>query len=476
MESIVTTFDYGQLDAETRIVVQQRTSEIRTLMRRTAQDIIEIGQKLIDVKAQLGHGRFGGWLRAEFKWSDQTALNFMNVARSFPEIPNGLEFAPRALYLLAAPSTPAEAREEALQRAANGETVTHSLSQQIVRRHKLEDPGLSDEERAYERERDKRGSDTHWRNEYTRGEAEPLELEGYLVDALDAGDLAINQAKTLDRLLANVAPMVREAAVNAKLLDAELIRLLHDKRDTQTVQDLLASGYLQPGEAADATALTVLRPHQLLRALDVAHKERRAQGIEEGKRVRRERAQHLPEKIYNVFYADPPWQYDNTGVNGAAEAHYDTLPLDQICAFLTDKKVQVDENAVLFMWVTSPFARDAFAVADAWGFTYKSQMIWHKTELTKPGTGWYVRQHHELLYICTRGRFTPLDESHVISSVFTAPLMEHSRKPDSVYTVIEKLYPQCRYLELFGRRTREGWDVIGNEVEAREIEYANAGV
>lgn len=86
-------------------------------MKRAASDIIEIGQKLVEVKAALGHGKFGDWLRAEFGWSDQTALNFMNVARRFGEIPNGLEFAPRALYLLSSPSTPTEAREEALERA-----------------------------------------------------------------------------------------------------------------------------------------------------------------------------------------------------------------------------------------------------------------------------------------------------------------------------------------------------------------------
>ena len=100
-------------------------------MKRAAQDIIDIGQKLIEVKARLGHGSFGGWLEAEFEWSDQTALNFMNVARRMPGIPNGLDFAPRALYLLAAPSTPETARTEALERAAAGETITHAIAQDI---------------------------------------------------------------------------------------------------------------------------------------------------------------------------------------------------------------------------------------------------------------------------------------------------------------------------------------------------------
>ena len=97
-------FDYGQLDGESRIVVQQRTSELKSLIRRSAQDIIEIGLRLTEVKARLGHGRFGAWLAAEFHWSPDTALNFMRVAERFGQNPNISEFAPSALYLLAAPA------------------------------------------------------------------------------------------------------------------------------------------------------------------------------------------------------------------------------------------------------------------------------------------------------------------------------------------------------------------------------------
>src|SRR6185503_9709278 len=100
-------FDYQALDAETRIVVQQRTGEIKALMKRTAQDIIEIGEKLIEVKERLGHGHFGEWLGAEFEWTPMTAQRFMQVATQFKN--NNLldlNFAPSALYLLAAPGTP----------------------------------------------------------------------------------------------------------------------------------------------------------------------------------------------------------------------------------------------------------------------------------------------------------------------------------------------------------------------------------
>ena len=129
-------FDYAALDTETRIVVQQRTGEIKALMKRAAQDIIDIGQKLIEVKQRLGHGHFGGWLRTEFEWSQDTAKNFMNVAVRFGDNPKISDFAPSALYLLAAPSTPESARVEAVERAAAGEIITHTVAKGIVIDHK----------------------------------------------------------------------------------------------------------------------------------------------------------------------------------------------------------------------------------------------------------------------------------------------------------------------------------------------------
>jgi Protein of unknown function (DUF3102) len=73
------SFDYAALDRDTASFLQQQTGEIRALMRRTAQDIFEIGQKLIDIKEKLGHGNFLAWLSAEFDWNERTARNFMSV-------------------------------------------------------------------------------------------------------------------------------------------------------------------------------------------------------------------------------------------------------------------------------------------------------------------------------------------------------------------------------------------------------------
>ncbi len=130
-------FDYTALDTETRIVVQQRTTEIKSLIRHTAQGIFEIGEKLIEVKHKLGHGYFGDWLKAEFDWGEWTARKFMQVARRFKLVNfTDLDIAASALYILAADSTPEAARLEALNRANLGETISHSKAQEITNHYK----------------------------------------------------------------------------------------------------------------------------------------------------------------------------------------------------------------------------------------------------------------------------------------------------------------------------------------------------
>ena len=134
------SFRYQHLDDKTRTIVWERTSEIKNLMRLTAENIINIGQKLTDVKQQLEHGTFQSWLRTEFEWSEQTARQFMQVYRWSETLQNKnfvfSQLATSALYLLAAPSTPPEARKEVLGLVKVGEKVTYTRTKTIVDRHK----------------------------------------------------------------------------------------------------------------------------------------------------------------------------------------------------------------------------------------------------------------------------------------------------------------------------------------------------
>lgn len=136
---LVTRFDYEALDIQQRNLVEQRTKEIRERLQYSGQVILEIGQKLAEVRSQLKRGQFDAWLKAEFDWSRRTAYNFIKVYEAFNGRANlaQIDIATSALYLLAAPSTSQEIREEILQRAQEGESITHKKLSQVIKEEKL---------------------------------------------------------------------------------------------------------------------------------------------------------------------------------------------------------------------------------------------------------------------------------------------------------------------------------------------------
>lgn len=130
-------FDYEILDRQTQIRIRQKTAEIKGLIRQTAQEIVEVGQKLTEVKQHLKHGQFRSWLKSEFNWSISSATKFMQVTEQFKNVNfTHFNFATSALYVLAAPSTPDSARQDALEIASQGENITYSLAKLIVKHHK----------------------------------------------------------------------------------------------------------------------------------------------------------------------------------------------------------------------------------------------------------------------------------------------------------------------------------------------------
>lgn len=134
------SFKYTLLDERTRTIIRQHAAEIKNLMRLTAENIIDIGKRLTEVKERLEYGSFESWLKTEFEWSEQTARQFMQVYRWSETIENKnfvfSQLATSALYLLAAPSTPPEARAEVLSIVDGGEKVTYTRVRIIVERHK----------------------------------------------------------------------------------------------------------------------------------------------------------------------------------------------------------------------------------------------------------------------------------------------------------------------------------------------------
>lgn len=170
----------------------------------------------------------------------------------------------------------------------------------------------------------------------------------------------------------------------------------------------------------------------------------------------------LPSEKYRVIYADPPWNYGNSGAGidqyGPAERHYPSLTIAELCAI--DIQSIIEENAVLFLWVTSPLLDECWPVIKAWGFQYKTSFIWDKV---KHNYGHYNSVRHELLLICTRGSCTP-DNPKLYDSVQVIDRSEsHSEKPEEFRAIIDDLYPYGKRIELFARKKVNGWDYYGNE-------------
>lgn len=174
----------------------------------------------------------------------------------------------------------------------------------------------------------------------------------------------------------------------------------------------------------------------------------------------------LPKGSFNIVCADPPWQFDNSGFPQSAESIYLTQKTEEIMNFnlsgntLNDLKKIVENNSVLFLWATSAMLEDALQVMKGWGFKYKTNMLWIKDRA--PGMGWFTQSKHEILLIGVSGQ--GLHPEYKPDSWLKANVQRHSQKPDEFYKIIEKMYPNSTYLELFGREQRPGWKVWGNEV------------
>ncbi len=131
---VVVGFNYDLLEAKVAEKARSTADRIREKVKKTVEDIIEVGNDLLAVKEALEHGQFGPWLKAEFGWSERTARNFMAVAEQFGKTAKiaDLPIAPSAAYLLAAPAVPDEAREVAVEKAKAGEEITFATAKEIV--------------------------------------------------------------------------------------------------------------------------------------------------------------------------------------------------------------------------------------------------------------------------------------------------------------------------------------------------------
>ena len=176
----------------------------------------------------------------------------------------------------------------------------------------------------------------------------------------------------------------------------------------------------------------------------------------------------LPEGKYRVIYADIPWKYDvdlSSGTTRSPENNYPVMDLDEIKAFGIEIEKIANKDCILFMWITAPKLNWMNDVLQAWGFDYKTNLIWDKI---KPNMGHYSSVRHEILIIAGKGTCSPTCDGKTIQSVDSVQSIEktnkHSEKPEEFRKIIEKLYPDSKKIELFARgKAPQGWVFWGNQ-------------
>jgi N6-adenosine-specific RNA methylase IME4 len=170
---------------------------------------------------------------------------------------------------------------------------------------------------------------------------------------------------------------------------------------------------------------------------------------------------------YGAIYADLPWYFRNWSAKGTgrnAVSHYDCMDFEAMARLPVQELAA--EDCVLFLWAIDPLLPKALELVAAWGFEYKTVgFYWVKQNKASEGfftgLGYWTRANPEQCLLATRGKPGRLAKD--VRRLVVAPRREHSRKPDQIRELIERLV-QGPYLELFARETKPGWDCWGNQV------------
>jgi N6-adenosine-specific RNA methylase IME4 len=173
---------------------------------------------------------------------------------------------------------------------------------------------------------------------------------------------------------------------------------------------------------------------------------------------------------YKTIYADPPWSETGAGqIKRGADKHYSLMKTPEIIEYM--KQISVEDNAHLYLWVTNNHLKDGLQVMESLGFRYITNIVWVKDRF---GLGQYFRGMHEICLFGVKGnlpykhKIDPSRSCCTESTVIHAKRTEHSKKPTEMYSKIENTsYPP--FLEVFARCRRDGWDVMGNEVQNNDI-------
>ena len=280
-------------------------------------------------------------------------------------------------------------------------------------------------------------------NRTRHGHDATSEIISFAADTANKTGVTARTVQQEVQISEKIAPDVKDAIREMPVADSKTDLLLLARKPVDEQRQIVER--IQSGAAADVKSAV-----QVQRRLE---RVERIQGISEGNKPL--------EGIgtFPVILADPPWRYDFTRDEAdAIEEHYPTLGVEEICDLPVVDLATPD--SVLFLWATSPKLAEAMQVMAAWGFAYVTCMVWGKDRI---GCGYYARQKHELLLIGKRGELPVPLPANRPDSLVNAPVGKHSQKPVEFYSIIERMYPEYRRVELFCRSPREGWSAWGNQ-------------
>ena len=172
----------------------------------------------------------------------------------------------------------------------------------------------------------------------------------------------------------------------------------------------------------------------------------------------------LAPAAYGLIMADPPWRFETWSAKGegrSPQAHYRTMTLPQIERLPVWELAQPD--CLLWLWACAPLLPQALEVMARWGFRFVTMGGWAKRTVHDKaafGTGYVLRSSMEPFLIGKRGEPRT---TRTVRNLISAPLREHSRKPEEGFAAAERLMPRASRLELFSRSDRPGWDAFGDE-------------
>jgi N6-adenosine-specific RNA methylase IME4/ParB-like chromosome segregation protein Spo0J len=273
---------------------------------------------------------------------------------------------------------------------------------------------------------------------------------GNIGEAAKAAAKALTEERQAERearlaeALAKSSPAVVEIINRAGIDDPETVDILNrlEANGSESFDEVHRTLYIQPGNSSEAVHIAsgALKVQQALNLKAKGH----AVSAIEAKRaniLQETAAVALEEGMISVIYANPTW---------------DVVSSSDLADLLDNLQVPITDNAACFIWCPADGLPDGLALLSAWGFDFQTSSIWAREAETFGRLSDYQLTHHEVLLLGTRGEFKPYDRPNSVMQYRTT---RTDAKPAGMYSRIEQMYPDQRYLELFApyRYVRHGW-------------------